>query len=64
MSTFIIISTVLFVSYRLSPVSFVYTEFNNETNINNSFYVSLVGMLFVSFSMTGYESGATMAEET
>lgn len=64
LSTLIIIGTVISVSQKFSSASFVYTEFNNETNINSSLYVTLIGMLFVSFSMTGYESGATMAEES
>jgi amino acid transporter len=42
----------------------VFGEFNNETGIQSTLYVALIGMLFVSFSFSGYEGGATLAEET
>jgi amino acid transporter len=39
-------------------------EFNNDTGFDDTAYVVLIGMLFASFAFSGYESGASMAEET
>jgi len=51
-------------SPSLSSSEFVWTKFNNETNIPSSAYVSCIGLLMCLFSFAGYEGGAHMAEET
>ena len=51
-------------SPSLSTSEFVWTRFNNETNIASTAYVSCIGLLMCLFSFAGYEGGAHMAEET
>lgn len=51
-------------SPKLSSSEFVFTSWNNETGMPNTFYVSCIGLLMCLFSFSGYEGGAHMAEET
>jgi amino acid transporter len=51
-------------SPALSSSEFVWTKFNNETNIPSTAYVACIGLLMCLFSFAGYEGGAHMAEET
>lgn len=48
----------------MSSHEFVWTKFNNETGFSSSIYVCMIGILMSMFGISGYESGATMAEET
>ena len=64
LSTFIIVTVILAVSPQLSTSEFVWSKFNNETNIDNRGYVWCIGLLMCLFSFSGYEGGAHMAEET
>ena len=55
----------LFVSCeKVSSHEFVWTTYNNETGFNSTLYVCVIGVLMSMYGMSGYESGATMAEET
>jgi amino acid transporter len=63
-STFVIIACLMIASPSLSTSEFVWTKYNNETNINSTAYVSCIGFLMCLFSFAGYEGGAHMAEET
>ena len=63
-STVVIIASILIASPYLSSSSFVFTQYNNETGMPNSLYVSCIGLLMCLFSFSGYEGGAHMAEET
>jgi amino acid transporter len=58
------IVTILIVTPVRSSTEFVFTEVNNSTGITNINYVCMMGLLFSSYSFTGYEAGAHMAEET
>lgn len=51
-------------SPHLSSSEFVWTHYNNDTNINSPYYVCCIGLLMCLFSFSGYEGGAHMAEET
>jgi amino acid transporter len=64
LSTIVIIITLLVVTPTKSSSEFVWTSYNNDTNINNSAYICIMGILFSAYSFTGYEAGAHMAEET
>lgn len=64
LSTIVIIVTILLVTPSKSSNAFVWTQFNNDTGINNSSYICIMGILFSAYSFTGYEAGAHMAEET
>jgi amino acid transporter len=46
------------------PASFVFTTWENRTGFGSKGYVMLLGLLFSTFSFSGYEAGAHMAEET
>ena len=59
-----IIGALLIASPTLSTSEFVWTQYNNQTNINSAVYVSCIGLLMCLFSSAGYEGGAHMAEET
>jgi amino acid transporter len=60
----VIIASILIVSPSRSSSEFVWTKYNNETNISNTGYVCCIGLLMCLFSFSGYEAGAHMAEET
>jgi len=60
----IIIGSLMLASPTLSTADFVWTRFNNETNIPSTPYVACIGLLMCLFSFAGYEGGAHMAEET
>ena len=64
LSTVIITGSLMLASPSLSTSEFVWTRFNNETNIPSTVYVSCIGLLMCLFSFAGYEGGAHMAEET
>ena len=52
------------VNDSVSTHDFVWTQYNNQTGFESVAYVSLIGVLMSLYGMSGYESGATMAEET
>lgn len=63
-SPLVIATTVLASRSSFRSSDFVFLTTNNETGISSFFYVALIGMLMTSFSFTGYEGVAHMAEET
>ncbi len=52
------------VNDSVSTHDFVWTKYNNQTGFESLTYVSIIGVLMSLYGMSGYESGATMAEET
>jgi amino acid transporter len=64
----IFILAVFIFSPKLASSSFVFTDFNNATGFSSdtigTLYVCSIGLLTAGFSFAGYESAATMAEET
>lgn len=54
----------LFTSQTYSSTEFVFFEYSNQTGFSSMGYVALIGLLTISFSFSGYESGASLAEET
>eukprot|EP00347_Sterkiella_histriomuscorum_P006675 403351864 len=63
-STIVIVLVIVLFSQSISSHEFVWTTYNNETGFNSVLYVCLIGVLMSSYGMSGYESGATLAEET
>ncbi|CDW88429.1 apc amino acid permease [Stylonychia lemnae] len=63
-STFVVVIVLLIVSPRLSSSDFVWTQYNNGSNLPNVPYSCCIGLLMCLFSFSGYEGGAHMAEET
>eukprot|EP00347_Sterkiella_histriomuscorum_P010241 403377050 len=63
-STFIVIACLLIASPRLSSSEFVWTQYNNGSNLPSVSYACCIGLLMCLFSFSGYEGGAHMAEET
>lgn len=59
-----LVVTLLSVTPERSSSEFVFTKFNNNTGSDNLAYVCIIGMLMASFSVSGYEGGAHLAEET
>jgi len=59
---------VVIMALSLAPMrntgKFVFTQWNNDTGIDSTGYVCLIGLLTALFSFSGYEAGAHMAEET
>lgn len=51
-------------SRPLSSSEFVFARFNNDTGFENAGYVAVLGLLSSLYGFSGYEGGATMAEET
>ena len=49
---------------KLSSNEFVFTKYNNQTGFENALYISMLGLLASMYAFSGYEGGATMAEET
>jgi len=45
-------------------VSFIFTNFVNNTGFGNSYYVFLIGLLLAQYTFTGYDASAHMTEET
>ena len=67
-STIFITAVIVVVSPKLSEHEFVFTSYNNDTGLTGNWstttYVCMVGVLMSLYGLSGYESGATMAEET
>jgi len=63
-SSAVIVITCLAMAPVRNTGAFVFTQWNNDTGIDNSGYVCLIGLLTALFSFSGYEAGAHMAEET
>ena len=51
-------------SKPISSSDFVFTRFNNQSGFENQSYVAVIGLLSSLYAFSGYEAGATMAEET
>ena len=49
---------------KLSSNEFVFNTYHNETGFSNFYYVSTIGLLMSMYGFSGYEGGASMAEET
>jgi len=60
----IIVGVLFFVPAHHQSVSFVFTNFVNNTGFGNSFYVFLIGLLLAQYTFTGYDASAHMTEET
>jgi len=63
-TTVLIVIALLAFSRNVSTHEFVWTKFNNDTGFDSVVYVCMIGTLMPMFGISGYESGATMAEET
>lgn len=64
LSTLLIVLALMFFSLSLSTSEFVWTKYNNETKIESTPYVCIIGVLTSLYGFSGYEGGAHMAEET
>eukprot|EP00347_Sterkiella_histriomuscorum_P012884 403366849 len=64
LSTFIVVVCLLIASPQLSTSDFVWTQYNNGSNLPSVGYTCCIGLLMCLFSFSGYEGGAHMAEET
>jgi amino acid permease (GABA permease) len=60
----IIFIVLFFVPAHHQTVSFVFTNFVNNTGFGNSFYVFFIGLLLAQYTFTGYDASAHMTEET
>lgn len=64
LSTFLVVGVILYFSKSLSSNKFVFTHYHNETGFESMPYVCTLGLLASLYGFSGYEGGATMAEET
>lgn len=68
LSTVLMTVAVLWWSPKLSTSGFVFTEYNNGTGFSSDgsfiLYICLMGVLMSLYGLSGYESGATLSEET
>ena len=69
LSVVFITAIIVLASPQLSDHDFVFTTYNNGTGFPDNggwsiTYISLVGVLMSLYGLSGYESGATMSEET
>jgi amino acid permease (GABA permease) len=60
----IIFIVLFFVPAHHQSVSFIFTNFVNNTGFGNSYYVFLIGLLLAQYTFTGYDASAHMTEET
>src|ERR1700674_102255 len=60
----IIVGVLFFVPAHHQSVSFIFTNFVNNTGFGNSYYVFLIGLLLAQYTFTGYDASAHMTEET
>ncbi|CDW80970.1 uncharacterized amino-acid permease-like [Stylonychia lemnae] len=63
-STIFLVTAIIICSSNVSSHEFVWTNYNNETGFESVIYVCMIGVLMSMYGMSGYESGATLAEET
>jgi amino acid transporter len=68
-STLVMTLIIVVASERLSPTSFVFTQYNNSTGFVDApwttVYILMIGGFLTSlYGLSGYESGATLSEET
>lgn len=68
-STIVMAGAIVLLSPQLSDIDFVTTRYNNGTGFKDEdswtvAYVCLMGVLMSLYGLSGYESGATMSEET
>jgi amino acid transporter len=69
LSTVVMTAIIVMASPKLSDNEFVFTRYHNETGFNgesgwNLSYICLMGVLMSLYGLSGYESGATLSEET
>lgn len=55
---------IVFTAKTFSSVEFVFFEFNNDSGFQSTSYTVMIGLLCSLFGLSGYDSGATLAEET
>jgi amino acid permease (GABA permease) len=60
----IIVGTLAIVPAHHQSLSFVFTNFVNNTGIGIPIYVFLIGLLIAQYTFTGYDASAHMTEET
>jgi amino acid permease (GABA permease) len=60
----IIFIVLFFVPAHHQSVSYIFTNFVNNTGFGNSYYVFLIGLLLAQYTFTGYDASAHMTEET
>jgi amino acid permease (GABA permease) len=60
----IIFVVLFFVPAHHQSVSYIFTNFVNNTGFGNSYYVFLIGLLLAQYTFTGYDASAHMTEET
>jgi choline transport protein len=63
-STAIIAFAIIASVTTFSSSSFVFFEFNNQSGFESPVYTSMIGILTALYGFSGYDSGATLAEET
>ena len=63
-STVFMAVIIIAVTPNVSSSAFVWTEFNNDTGFSSVTYVCIIGFLMPLYGISGYEGGATLAEET
>jgi amino acid permease (GABA permease) len=60
-----IVAVLAFAPSHHQSASFVFTHFNNGTNLAwGTFYIVLIGLLLAQYTFTGYDASAHMTEET
>ena len=60
----IIVGALILIPDEHQPVSFIFTEFVNNTGWGSGLYVFLLGLLLAQYTFTGYDASAHMTEET
>ncbi len=60
----IVVAVLAFKPAEHQSVSFVFTEFANETGWQYGAYAALIGLLLSQYTLTGYDASAHMTEET
>src|SRR5260370_1003072 len=58
----VIFVVLFFVPAHHQSVSFIFTNFVNNTGFGNSYYVFLIGLLLAQYTFTGYDASAHMTE--
>src|SRR6202171_1728149 len=60
----VIVGALAIIPAHHQSVSFVFTNYVNNTGINIPIYVFLIGLLLAQYTFTGYDASAHMTEET
>jgi amino acid transporter len=60
----LIVGALVIVPDHHQSVSFVFTEFVNDTGWENPLYVAAIGLLLAQYTFSGYDASAHLSEET